>query len=439
MRRLIAGTIGIAFFSVPVLALAADVTGVNPDSCNQLFNLPAGTVQQSVDQQILMSPQVCAAYQYLYSISTKVNTADLGHIAHLNKTFAVCAAEFFKAYSQKYSVSLQITSAWRSAADQQRVSTSPTSNHTRGLAIDVHPSDQNYDRLRDFAIANKQFGVCFARPPYNGSPDLPHMTAAGIGSVTENCDKYGITKMCDDGGTFDPNSVQEAATAGPETVPLTTPASAPDLIRQYLGAGQQPQTGSVPVTAAQPYPTSVSSPISSPVSTGIPASNGVASNTSVPVTENPTTIAVPGLISDTLAAGTYSSSGTSSQAAIDLIGALAFPTTTAAAVPTGAPLTLNTIRESDLQATPSAAPDTQLQQGAYTLAPAGTQTFTSQDLQYSPESSFPAQSSNSVTSRLLSVIRQVVGAIVSWFLPQAQPLPAASPYTPQILAPDMGE
>jgi hypothetical protein len=195
------------------------------------------------------------AKEYLYSISTKVNTADKAHIDGLNNTFAVCAAQFLKAFqkNQTQYAPLTITSAWRSDADQARVSTSPTSNHTRGLAIDVHPKGQTqpgYDALMNFAIANKQFGVCFARPSYNGAPDRPHMTAAGIGSNTENCAKYGITKMCDAGGKFDPNAAASPTQTNQGT-PLNSIFSQQQqqpysslLANQTLPASQQPYTTS---------------------------------------------------------------------------------------------------------------------------------------------------------------------------------------------------
>lgn len=159
------------------------------------------------------------AKEYIYNISTKVNTADKNHVSHLDNGFAVCAAQFFRAFQAKYPqyAPLLVTSTWRSPQDQERVSSSPTSNHTRGYAIDVHPkgnsltgneAQKGYDALRDFAIANKQYGVCFARPQYEGSEDRPHMTAAGIGAVKEDCGKYGITKLCDAGAKYDFNDAK---------------------------------------------------------------------------------------------------------------------------------------------------------------------------------------------------------------------------------------
>lgn len=233
------------------------------------------------------------AKAYLYSISTKINTADKEHIGKLNDSFAICAARFFKAYTSKYGT-VQITSAWRSGADQARVSTSPTSNHTRGLAVDVHPANQNYDQLMNFAKDNPQFGVCFARPMYNGRPDLPHMTAAGIGSRTEDCSKYGITKMCDAGGAFDPNAVtyrppsSSGATPYSQITPLGTGQTVANSAQgpcpsgyvfynnqcyalsnsQPLGAAQQPFQPSQPMQTGQPTGIGQPSYPSTPISQG---------------------------------------------------------------------------------------------------------------------------------------------------------------------------
>ncbi len=387
----------------------------------------------SVDQQAGITDAAGEAKRYLHSISTKVNTADQEHINKLNSTFATCAAEFLKAYTQKYGEQMTITSAWRSQADQQRVSTSPTSNHTRGLAIDVHPasrSQSSYDRMRDFAIANKQFGVCFARPMYNGSEDRPHMTAAGIGSRTEDCNKYGITKMCDAGGKFDPSQAQETAQG-----PVQTPTSGlTDALRQYLGGGQQPASTQAPAFTAAPAtgatPTGGSIPtaaqpasITQPGYTAVPASSGSSGSSGGTI---PATIAVPayqqsGIIQATPVSNIIDTPRREQpqQDPLALLNTLARPTTPTQTA-TGTPLSLNTDTTQNIGTIPSVtiAPiPTPASTSSYALTP-NIQTFTSQDLRYSDTGGMYTPPQNTtLVARTLETLRQTLVAILAKLQP----------------------
>lgn len=381
------------------------------------------------------------AKEYLYSISTKVNTADREHINKLNSTFAVCAAQYAKAYTQTYGETLQITSAWRSRADQARVSTSPTSNHTRGLAIDIHPasrSQASYDRMMNFAAQNKQFGVCFARPNYNGSPDMPHMTAAGIGSRTEDCNKYGIAKMCDAGGPFDPSQVHEAAQG-----PVRTPTSGlTDALRQYMGGGQQPANTQTPAPTASPatgaapaggsVPTAAQpASIAQPGYTAVPASTGSGGSGGAAV---PATIAVPSYQQPSIAQPTPVSvmldaprQDPPRQDSFALLNALARPTTTTIQTATGTPLSLNTEIIQNIGTLPTASPTPRIipaSTSPYALHPP-VQTFTSPDLRYSGTGSTYAPPQNTtLIARTLESLRQTLMNLLASLQPFGRVRPA---------------
>lgn len=393
------------------------------------------------DAAVGISADAGSAKEYLYSISTKTNTADKYHISQLNSTFAVCAAAYAKAYTQAFGETLQITSAWRSAEDQKRVSTSPTSNHTRGLAIDIHPasrSQASYDRMMNFAAQNKQFGVCFARPSYNGSPDRPHMTAAGIGSNTENCAKYGITQMCKEGGTFDPNQVNTDTPTGP--VQQTPTGAVSDLLKQYLGGSQQqgqptqqpstiaaPASNSIPASS-QPFSASQPSTIATPAASGVSTNAGVTTSATpatiaTPVTNSTGNISTPVNVSEQLPTVTRTASGTTTSA-LDLIASIASPTTyTVATTAVGAPLALNNdlyADTGDIETNPRVETDLHnLAAEATTLGPAGQQTFTSSDLQFSQgdrgSQTLVTQSTLSKTLALLKLALTKLLALVKPF------------------------
>lgn len=144
----------------------------------------------------LISGDVKAAKDYL---KTKINrtgrtscsphpfTVD-NSIDPLNPAFALCAANFMKAYEQSVGVT-RISSAFRSPAQQRCVCPTPKagtcggagtynpttrtveggSNHQRGIALDVNVSD--YSKLHEFARINPNFGITFPL----GSGDPVHM------------------------------------------------------------------------------------------------------------------------------------------------------------------------------------------------------------------------------------------------------------------------
>ena len=140
------------------------------------------------------------------------------NINKLNPTFAICAAQFLKAYTETYG-GVYITSAFRdgapgSAGDGSGRSANACaggargSNHQRGIAMDLYPNNGNFQQLWNFASQNPQFGVCF---PYKGS-DRPHMGLAGTGTgEAARCAAQGVTRPCD-GSNFDPNSIRTTNT-----------------------------------------------------------------------------------------------------------------------------------------------------------------------------------------------------------------------------------
>ncbi len=165
-----------------------------------------------------VSTSANGAKQYLLSIAQGLPGTQApptqDRINKLNDTFAVCAANFFKAYTQATGVKLTLRSAYRDAANGEnaRAGGVAGSNHTRGMAIDINPADGNYPRLWDYASKNPTYGVCF---PHRAG-DRPHIILAGIGgSEASKCAAQGVTRACSGAPAFNPNA--------PTTQPTSTP------------------------------------------------------------------------------------------------------------------------------------------------------------------------------------------------------------------------
>jgi len=180
------------------------------------------------------------AKEYLNSLPNKCvggcqAPPDRAHINKLNNAFAICAAGFFKAYTQRYG-QVSISSAYRDgpSGENARAGGVPGSNHTIGVAIDVNPANGNYQTMWGFAKANPQFGVCF---PHEGN-DRPHMVLGGIGGREgAMCAAKGVTKPCN-GLSFVPSPASN------------TPPTLSDQIRRALG--MQPPPPPQPPMAPQP-------------------------------------------------------------------------------------------------------------------------------------------------------------------------------------------
>ena len=177
------------------------------------------------DKSLGISNKVGEAKNYLVSVPKRPlsNCAppNEDNIRKLNDTFAVCAANFIKAYTQKYPSGVYITSAYRDAGSgaNQCAGGAAASNHTRGLAIDMSPVNGDWKTLWNFASQNPKFGVCFPfqDKPLSGYPngDKPHIILAGIGGTEgSRCAAQGVASPCD-GVPFDPKMVtaQGGATA----------------------------------------------------------------------------------------------------------------------------------------------------------------------------------------------------------------------------------
>jgi len=133
------------------------------------------------------------------------------NIERLNNTFAVCSANFIKAYESVYGTgSVKVVSGFRPGREQGDGCGSnaaaggvPNSNHTKGLAIDVNPFGKgSYKTLYNFARLNPNLGVCF---PHYGW-DNPHMTlAGGSGREARKCAAQGVKTQCSGAPKFNPN------------------------------------------------------------------------------------------------------------------------------------------------------------------------------------------------------------------------------------------
>lgn len=415
--------------SFPTMTFAL---GANSQSCNQLYGLPAGTVAQGVDVSGTMSTDACAAKAYINAMT--YNDLSGGRCATpkdrvtgLNDAFAICAANFFKAYQEKYG-KLTITTAYRPVDDNACRGGVGGSNHTRGVAIDVNPQDGNYKQLWDFSKANSQFGICFPHQDggagTTGYSDRPHMILAGIGgNEAAACARQGIAKPCS-AGNFNPTSIRDAASA-PAGGQAQTPTSGfSDMLRQYMG-GQQPATGAVPAGSAvpassQPYtasqPTTIATPASSGStgSTGATTAGGSSVTTAVPATIATGYTAQPTNVSDQLS----TSQPTGSSNAYDLLNAIANPTTTIRQA-TGTPLALNgsLYQTQQLTQTQQVQYDVNGQPIALNsslsnvsaLGPS-QQTFTSQDLQYTQAGDYvpPTKTNTSLAVRTLENLKQAL-------------------------------
>lgn len=435
------GALALAASLVPVPALAfrcsdgseSHTATAQEAASVQDGSIIAGTTQVCPgDAQSGVSGDAGAAKQYLLSLKRTGSAADPSNIDQLNSAFAICAANFLKAYQGKYGP-VTITSAYRSPAYDAKMcvnntacgalmnNPNPNGNHQKGLAIDVHPDNESmYSTIWSFASANPQFGVCFPFQDgkYTGFQDRPHMILAGIQSnEVRGCVAQGITQACQ-AGHFDPNSVNPA-TAGPVQTPTSPLASA---VRQYLGgATPTPSPSSNIPASSQPFsyaqPTSGVLPapsVSIPAPSGIPAAGGSVT-TAQPVTSViPVDVAQPGNVSDQLVAPS-AATGTS---AFDLLNSIAYPTSTAIA--TGSPLALNSSLYQETAGTAQdqgSTPIPQIAPGSVsTLTPGNGQTFTSDDLQYS-DTGWNPPADSSFLQATLGRLQQALLQVLAWARP----------------------
>jgi uncharacterized membrane protein YgcG len=208
------------------------------------------------------------AKKYLLSLNrapkSGCKTASDESIGKLSPQFSVCAAKFIKAYTQSSGVKMSITSAFRTPEQQSCVCQGETgmcgapgklnpktgiveggSNHQRGIALDINPSDRNYEKLHGFAKSNPNYGISFP----HGMGDRVHIQPNG------NCKNVKSSKL--DGTVSGEVSTAAAAprpspfknlrelVTGDEQPRFTTQPQQPlnQGLQQGLGQGfgQQPQ------------------------------------------------------------------------------------------------------------------------------------------------------------------------------------------------------
>ena len=235
-------TIGVLFISIKTDA-ALGIPCSNPHIATSediAAGYPAGSYVCPQDYQLSnVTPESGAAKEYLKSLPRQSVGGSIcappgsdENIDRLNSTFATCAARFLKEYTSRYG-GIVITSAYRDGTPgsspkgdgksaNQCAGGAPGSNHQRGLAMDVYPSNGDFEQIWNFASQNPQFGICF---PYKGG-DRPHMALAGTGTgEAAKCATQGVSQSCS-GTKFDPNSIQQVAS--------TPTTSWSDKLREWL-------------------------------------------------------------------------------------------------------------------------------------------------------------------------------------------------------------
>lgn len=303
LRRahLISATISIITLITPLMLVAstsptdAPITG--SDACNNPNLRPA-------DRVVLKCNDYPAAVAYLKSVrreglSRCAPPENDANIDGLNQTFAICAAHFIRAYQERYG-QIIIRSAFRSGeagsaedggsrSANQCAGGAPSSNHMRGVAMDINPADDSkYATLWKFASDNPQFGICFPHQDggtnTTGYYDRPHMILAGIGgSEGAACARQGVTQPCSGLPTNIKNTPIQTASAAP-TQGVT------NALRQAFGLPTQ-QTQAISAQSAVPsqpihssqsplssfQDTSVTSGVSSQINSPLEASSSTSS------------------------------------------------------------------------------------------------------------------------------------------------------------------
>jgi hypothetical protein len=211
--------------------------------------IPAGTCFNPNDTGV--SNTAAQAKEYLYSIAEGLPGTQApptrDKVFMLNDTFAVCAANFIKGYTQSTGVSIKLRSAVRCGPnspsawtcdrnENARAGGAVSSNHQLGLAIDINPSDGNYQRLWDAARANSSFGVCF---PYLAD-DRPHLAfAGGTSGEAQKCAAQGIKPTCAGAPAFDPNARPYTPTSIPTSQSAPTGGTNNPFANPYNPTQQQ--------------------------------------------------------------------------------------------------------------------------------------------------------------------------------------------------------
>lgn len=357
------------------------------------------------------------AKAYLLSIARDLRNSQAPptreRINRLNNSFAICEAKFLKAYTNAYGP-IYVASAFRCGpntpkeiecdrTENGRAGGAPNSNHQIGIAVDVNPADGNYARAQSFAQSNPQYGVWFRL----GMGDPPHMEP--VNRANPSCSGVEGTPVTSAGARTPSSSVSDYVRdylggSDQSSAACNACRENPDNSNACMqcSGGSQPRTGAMPAygsqpagnaspggnpgTAQQSTPSSAQQPVSSALgNTGTPSTSGTSQNTGISSALNPTPTGLSNPVSSLL----NTSSDTKSPA-FDLIGNLAFPTTTqivAQTSATGSPIALNNTTAGDVVAINNTSGSPQgtannaiIGQNISTLTPGGQQTFVSEDL-----------------------------------------------------------
>lgn len=357
------------------------------------------------------------AKQYLKSLPCPSGKC---YIENINNSFAVCAANFFKEFQQRYG-RVTINRAWNSVENEARLcrnnpgcggfmnSPAPQSNHTKGVAMDVSAGNHQIT-MANFAKQNPQFGVCF---PFVGSSfkDDVHMILAGIpGSEPRVVGCAGVVRACE-AGKFDPNSIVASN-------PALSPTSAiANQIRQALGLSQPPPPP--PPAAApiqqQPLSQSEQQPLQNAYETP-------ASQTLTPTDVQSTPVSVSTLLTTTPINVNTNINGrteaTSSTSTIDLLSAFINPyTSTSMEIGTSSPISLILAALEDVATLGATSSATSSRNATGTILAAqginSQQTFTSADL----STSVGDPRSTNTLAQILTNIQSVLRTILQYLRP----------------------
>ena len=410
------------------------------------------------------------AKQYLKSLPREGSAATDTSIEQLNNSFAICSANFFKAFQKHGGV--RITSAYRSAQQEvalcrnnpgcgkQMNNPNPTSNHQRGVAMDVWANGVDQSLLWKFADQNPQFGVCF--PFQNGDlssfRDRPHMVLAGIGGSEGGlCSRRGVTKACDGSG-FDPRAIESTPTAQTPTSRLANTlrsyfAPAPQPVSQpqqmcTLSDGRSVPCASIANLGGSPTP-GATTPQGAPPPVGVQNTTPYAPGTCAPqfycqnnnlyyrssacvdqinqicpkgcsgtscVGASQTFDLLGSALSDlTNPTTTTDKKSTTTLSAFDQISLLANPTPAEAPTTTPLVLTISGEEATRLEGNPPLS-GMLLPQGNVYLTPGAQQTFTSSDLRdtYAPQSVGASQTT-------LSIMKETLLRVLAYLRPFGRP------------------
>jgi hypothetical protein len=384
--------------------------------------------------------EAAQAKQYLLSIANPLRNSkappDAAHIAPLNAAFAKCAAKFLQAYKENYGP-VVVVSAFRcgplspaaitcNRSENAAARGATNSNHQTGTALDINLAGGNssYETLKSFAQANPEYGVNFPWPIYENKVDKPHMQAANL--KTPSCAGVQGTPVTPGPGGLGttPGQIAQGLPGLMQGLqnffspPQPQQCQAGMILLNGTCVPQQSQQTSNPfnyINPPTPSPTPTSGAAGTTGSAGSSGSTGSGADIGSGIS-----------ISGLLDSSGDKKKGTSTSA-IDLINAIANPTTTASGSATGTAIgksvALNDALgdKATLGGTLASSSATLGGSSTYALMPVGSQTFVSQDLSKTPMQPFGL--ANNSTFALLENIRRILIGILQALRPFGGAIP----------------